>query len=33
MDGSPDLLIAGSVASNAVWRWEIDAENVVLKMR
>jgi hypothetical protein len=33
MDDSPDLLIAGSVASNAVRRWKIDAENVVLKMR
>ncbi len=33
MDGSPDLMIAGSVAFNAVLRWRIDADNVVLKMR
>jgi hypothetical protein len=33
MDGSPDRMIAGSVACNAVLRWGIDADNVVLKMR
>jgi hypothetical protein len=33
MDCSPDLMIAGSVAFNAVLRWRIDADNVVLKMR
>jgi hypothetical protein len=33
MDYSPDRMIAGSVAFNAVLRWRIDADNVVLKMR
>ena len=33
MDCSPDLMIAGSVAFNAVLRWRIDADNVVLRWR
>jgi hypothetical protein len=30
MDGSPGRMIAGSVACNAVLRWEIDADNALI---
>ena len=33
MDCRPDLMSAGSVAFNAVLRWRIDADHVVLHMR
>jgi hypothetical protein len=32
MNGSPGWMIAGSVTCNAVLRWRIDTDNVVLKM-